>query len=132
MLIKADTVDDVLGILVPRLLKSGKRTLSGKGPARELTSVLVELSNPLARFSRTEGRGMLIAFLGETCWYLSGSDRLAQIEYYIPKYGSFVGATRRAVRTRGAYGPRLFGGAEKSQMKSILQTLQKKTGEVGH
>jgi thymidylate synthase len=128
MLIKADTVDDALRTLVARLIKSGKRTISGKGPAREFKGVLVEISNPLARFSRTEGRGMLIAFVGETCWYLSGSDRLAQIEYYIPKYRSFIGASPRAVRARGAYGPRLFGGGEESQMKSLLATLQKKQG----
>jgi hypothetical protein len=47
MLIKADTVDEALGTLVVRLLKSGKQTLSGKGPAREFASVLVEISNPL-------------------------------------------------------------------------------------
>jgi thymidylate synthase len=128
MLFKAETLDDALGNIVGRLLKSGKRTISGKGAAREFTSVLIEISNPLARFSRTEGRGMLIPFLGETCWYLSGSDRLDHIEYYIPSYRKFVGASRRAMHTRGAYGPRLFGGGAKSQLNSLLATLRDKQG----
>jgi thymidylate synthase len=114
MLFKAETLDDILGDIIRRLLRSGASILPGKGRAREFTGVLVELPNPRARLSRTEGRGALISFLGETLWYLSGSDRLEQIEYYIPKYRTFIKASPRAVRAPGAYGPRLFGGGEES------------------
>src|SRR5687767_9497076 len=110
MLFKAETLDDVLNEVMRRLLRRGARIRAGKGPAREFTGVLIELADPKARLSRTEGRGVLISFLGETLWYLSGSDRLDQIEYYIPKYRTFINASRRAVRAPGAYGPRLFGG----------------------
>lgn len=128
MLFRAATLDDALGEILRRLLRGGARTLSGKGPAREFTCVLVELSDPRARFSRTEGRGVLISFLGETLWYLSGSDRLKHVEHYIPNYRTFITASRRAVRAPGAYGPRLFGGGDKSQMAKLLVTLRQKLG----
>jgi thymidylate synthase len=125
MLFKAATLDDTLGNIIRRLLKSGEPILPRKGRAREFTSVLVELSDPRARFSRTEGRGALISFLGETLWYLSASDRLKHIEHYIPKYRTFIKASPRAVRAPGAYGPRLFGG-EHSQMTKLLAMLKQK------
>lgn len=126
MLLKADTLDDALADVMRRLLKKGKPIRSSKGLAREFTGVLVQLSDPRARFSRTEGRGSLFSFLGETLWYLSGSDRLDHIEYYIGQYRSFISASRRAVRAPGAYGPRLFGGGSNSQISSLLRTLKQK------
>ena len=129
MLFKADTLDDALGDIMRRLLRKGARIRAGKGAAREFTGVLVELSDPRARLSRTEDRGVVISFLGETLWYLSGSDRLDHIEHYIPKYRTFINASPRAVRAPGAYGPRLFGGGEKSQMSRLLATLKEKQGK---
>jgi thymidylate synthase len=128
MLFKASTLDDALGDILRRLLRTGARTRSSKGSARELTCVLVELTDPRARFSCTEGRGSLISYLGETLWYLSGSDRLKHVEYYIPNYRTFIAASPRAVRAPGAYGPRLFGGGDKSQMATLLATLKQKIG----
>jgi thymidylate synthase len=128
MLFKAATLDDALGDIIRRLLRTGEPILPRKGRAREFTSILVELSDPKARFSRTEGRGVLISFLGEALWYLSASDRLKHIEHYIPKYRTFIRASPRAVRAPGAYGPRLFGGGEKSQMAKLLATLKQKQG----
>lgn len=126
MLFKANTLDDALGNIMRRLLRRGKRTLSSKGRAREFTGVLIKLSDPRARFSSSEGRGTLISFLGETLWYLSGSDRLKHIEYYIPKYRTFINASPQTLRARGAYGPRLFGGGETSQMAKLLTMLKQK------
>lgn len=123
MLFKAATLDDALGDIIRHLLRRGVPSLSSKGRAREFTGVLVELSDPRARFSRTEGRGTLFSSIGETLWYFSGSDRLDHIEYYIPKYRNFIKASPRAVRAPGAYGPRLFGGGEKSQMAMLLASL---------
>jgi len=129
MLFKADSLDDALGDIARRLLKKGSPIRAKKGRAREFTGVLIELSDPRARLSRTEDRGVLVSFLGETLWYLSGSDLLAQIEYYIPKYRSFIDAPPRAMRAPGAYGPRLFGGGESSQMANLLKTLKEKQGK---
>jgi thymidylate synthase len=129
MMFKADTLDDALSAIMRRLFRDGSRILPGKGLAREFIGVLVELSDPRARLSRTEGRGVLISFLGETLWYLSGSDRLDHIEHYIPKYRTFINASPRAIRAPGAYGPRLFGGGEKSQMSQLLTMLKEKQGK---
>lgn len=128
MLFKAHTLDDALGDVMRRLLQKGDRIIAGKGAAREFTGVLVELSDPRARFSRTEGRGALISFLGETLWYLSGSDRLSHVEYYIPNYRKFIKASSRAVRAPGAYGPRLFGGGDKEQISKLIAMLKAKQG----
>ena len=68
---------------------------SSKGDHREVTGVLLELTNPRARLSRTETRGKLFSALGELCWYLAGSNDVDFISYYIPFYktlseGGFV------------------------------------------
>lgn len=122
---KAATLDDAMGDVLRRLLRRGTPILPAKGRAREFTGVLIELSDPRSRFSRTEGRGTLFHLLGETLWYLSGSDRLDFIEYYIPKYRDFIDASRRATTAPGAYGPRLFGGGDRSQMAKMLATLKR-------
>lgn len=129
MRFKADTLDDALGAIIRRLLSSGQRIRAGKGAAREFMGVLVEISDPRARFSRTEDRATLFSCLGETLWYLSGTDDLRHIEYYIPNYRKFIGASTRATRAPGAYGPRLFGGGQESQMANLIGTLKEKLGK---
>jgi len=126
---KANTLDDALGAIMGRLLKSGNRIRARKGAALEFTSVLVTLTDPRARFSRTEDRSTLFSCLGETLWYLSGSDRLDHISYYIPPYRKFIGASPRAQRAKGAYGPRLFGGGARSQVAELVATLKAKQGQ---
>ena len=129
MRIEAKSLDDAMGLIFRRLLKSGDPISPGKGPAREFRSVLVEISNPRARFSRTENRATLFSCLGETLWYLSGSDDLKHIEYYIPGYRKFIDASPQDERAPGAYGPRLFGGGEASQMAQLVAMLKKKQGK---
>lgn len=129
MRFKANSLDDAMGLIFRRLLKSGHPIRPGKGPAREFRGVLVELSNPRARFSRTEARATLFSCLGETLWYLSGTDNLEHIEHYIPGYRRFINASPRATRAPGAYGPRLYGGGEKSQMAKLVAMLKKKQGK---
>ena len=128
MLFKGDSLDNLLGDILRSLIRSGRRIRAGKGKARELTGVLIELTQPTARFSTTESRGHLFSFLGETLWYLSGSDRLKHIEYYIPRYRQFISASRHCVRAPGAYGPRLFGGGDNSQIARLIGTLKAKQG----
>lgn len=85
------------------------------------------LRDPRARFSRTENRATLFSCLGETLWYLSGSDELEMIEHYIPSYRSFAGLPEGARTTPGAYGPRIFGpGGRNGQMATVLDTLRRK------
>lgn len=128
MHLQAQTVDDLLGRSFRRLAKSGAWTRSSKGRARELVGVLLELKNPRARFSRTETRGALISHLGETLWYLSGSDELSFIEYYIPKYRQFIDASPSQTVAPGAYGPRLFADETSGQLMDLIEFLRKKSG----
>ena len=104
MHIQADTVDDLLREVFGRLLKDGERVVPSKGTNKELFGVVLELSKPLARVSRTEMKGRLYSALGELLWYLAGSNDLAFIDYYLKDgYESDDDKT-----VWGAYGPRLF------------------------
>lgn len=129
MLLKAPTLDDALGNILRLLFRKGNRIRASKGAARELTCVLIEISNPIARFSRSEGRGTLFSLLGEALWYLSGSDLLEYIEYYIPSYRKYIDASTEDRSAPGAYGPRLFGGGQTSQMATLLESIKGKIGK---
>lgn len=126
MHIKADTLDDLLHEVFRKLLKSKVRTRSSKGPAREIMAALLTIKNPTARFSRTENRATLFSCLGETLWYLSGSNRLNVIEYYIPHYREFLGLPHDAVVTTGAYGPRLRSPTGVKQIEMVIDMLKRK------
>ncbi|MEQ1717212.1 MAG: thymidylate synthase [Hyphomicrobium sp.] len=126
MHIKGATLDDLLRRVFDKALKSQVRTRSSKGDARELMAVTLTLENPRARFSRTERRATLLTCLGETLWYFSGSKQLDVIEHYIPSYRSFSELSRRAKTAPGAYGPRIFGGGDRSQLAGVIEHLRKK------
>lgn len=122
MYFERETLDDLLGVVYRRLLRSNNRVSPSKGPNREAAGVLLKITNPRARFSRTEQRATLLSCLGETLWYLSGSDLLDPVEYYIPSYRKFAKLPAAAISAEGAYGPRLFGG-EKSQIGRIIEMI---------
>jgi thymidylate synthase len=121
MRVQADTLDDLLRTVFRRLLRSTNRPSPTKGANREEIGALLSLRKPRARFSRTEQRATLFTCLGETLWYLSGSQRLDHIEYYIPHYRKFSNLSRNAVLARGAYGPRLFKSP--NQVQRVIDTL---------
>jgi len=117
MHIRADTIDDLLRDVFERILNEGERVVPSKGANKELFGVVLELTNPLARVSRTEIKGRLYSALGELFWYLAGSDELEFIQYYLGKdgYKSDDGKT-----VWGAYGPRLF--RMRDDINQIAQT----------
>jgi len=86
-----------------------------KGKSFEEFGVLLELRNPRARISRSEIKGTPYSCLGELCWYLSGSDELAPIQYYIPMYSE---SSDDDQTVHGAYGPRIF------KMNGIINQFQ--------
>jgi thymidylate synthase len=63
--------------------------------------------------------------LGELLWYLSGSQDLGFIEYYIPSYGENA---KDGLPLEGAYGPRLLGtyGREHNQLQNVIDLLREK------
>ena len=89
LLITEATLDDVMRCALEHLLDRGDQVSPSKGDCRELRGVILEITNPRARLSRSESRGHAFSCLGELCWYLSGNNKLEFIEYYIPKIQRF-------------------------------------------
>ncbi|GEQ96632.1 hypothetical protein JCM17844_02690 [Iodidimonas gelatinilytica] len=133
MHIKKPTLDDLLREVYARLLGSidsaGGRGLTwSRGEGVEEVGVLLELTNPRARLSATETRGRIFSPLGELCWYLSGSDQLEHITYYLPVYKN---ESEDKKTVRGAYGPRFRGngaggGHGVNQLEKVIERLKGK------
>lgn len=130
MYIKGKTLDDMLRKVLWKLLKSKERIKPTRGEARELTGVLLQVDDPRARLSLTEIKGTLFSCLGELLWYLSGTNDLEFISYYVPSYRkeSSDGKT-----VYGGYGPRLFNIEDKktegkniNQINNVLALLREK------
>ena len=81
-----ETLDDVMNATFKAIMEEGDEIQPRRGAAKELSGVVLRVTNPLARISRTESRAVPFSCLGELCWYLSGSNSLSFIEYYIPRY----------------------------------------------
>jgi thymidylate synthase len=124
MHLKAETLDDLLRKVYRLLLRSPYRVRSSKGRNREVPGVLLELKTPTARLSRTETKGTVFSCLGETLWYLSGSDQLEPIAWYMPLYRKSSDDKRTIY---GAYGPRLrLMRGKVDQLAEIIKLLKKK------
>jgi thymidylate synthase len=124
MNVTADTLDDLLLKVFKKILQKGVRVKASKGANTELAGILLELKNPRARLSRTETKGTLFSCLGESLWYLSKSNRLDYIEYYLSNYGKYSDDKRTV---HGAYGPRMFAmRGSINQINNILSLLRKK------
>src|ERR1700686_2683132 len=105
MYISAATLDDLLRRVLDKLLKSKIRIKPTKGSTTELTCVLLQITKPRARLSRTEMKGTLFSCAGEFLWYLAKTNDLRFISYYLKDYKKFSDDGRTV---HGAYGPRLF------------------------
>lgn len=121
MFIKGDTVDDLLKKVFKEILDNGTGAEPTKGKTKELSGVLLKLTNPLGRLSRTEGKGTIFSCLGELLWYLSGSNQLDQIRYYIQDYHKYSDDGETVF---GAYGPKLFGAD--GQIPAVIEALQER------
>ena len=120
----AETLDDLLHKVFQKVLQSGERVSATKGGNIELSGVVLELRNPLARLSRTETKGTVFSCLGETLWYLAGSDQLNFVKYYIKTYGKYAEPDGSV---HGAYGPRLLNMRNRTnQIDNVIKLLKKK------
>src|SRR5579864_9175289 len=120
--LSAATLDDLLRYVIEEIQARGDRIRPTKGPALELTGVLLEITEPRARLSRTETRGKPYSCLGELCWYLAKTNKLDFITYYIPRYKDYADGDE----VFGGYGPRLFNWRGLAQLDRVIQILKKK------
>lgn len=100
----AGTIDDLMRSVIEQIQAHGEKIYPTKGEALDWSGVLLELTNPRARLSRTETRGKPYSCLGEFCWYLAKNKDLGFIYYYLPEYKKFADGEE----IFGGYGPRLF------------------------
>ncbi len=117
-----ESLDDLMRAVYEGIQSQGTHIEPTKGPATELTGVLLELTNPRARLSRTETRGKPFSCLGELCWYLASSNKLDFIEYYIRNYKESADGDE----IFGGYGPRLFNWDGINQVENVIERLRDK------
>lgn len=120
--ISARTVDDLLRKTYRRIEKHGHEIAPTSGTAHEIFGVLLELRNPRARISRSQGRRRIFSALGEFCWYMAGSESLEFISYYLPEYANFAECADDGT-VLGAYGPRLFNPDGSTQFDDVIAQL---------
>ncbi len=123
MYIVGKTFDDILRTVLGKLLKVKGQISPTRGDATEFTGVLLKLTNPRSRLSRTEKKGTLFSCLGELLWYLSGSNSLDFISYYIHEYKKL---TDDGLTIYGGYGPRLFNKNGQNQIRNVIDRLREK------
>lgn len=123
MYFAAESLDDLLLKVYKHILARGIQINPTKGPAREIHGVLLKLSVPRSRLSRTESRGILFSCIGELAWILAGSNKLDFIQHYLQGYGAFSDDHKTIF---GAYGPRLFGKRPNDQIERVIAQLKLK------
>lgn len=118
--VSEESLDDLLQVTLKHLLIEGNLIHPSKGDALEEIGARLELRNPYARVSRSHKRGRIFSALGELLWYMSGSDEVDFISYYISAYPNFAVDGR----IEGAYGPRLFGSLHR--LDDVVELLKSK------
>lgn len=124
----ANNVDSLLQQVFRHLLSDNAdlfKVESRKGHSTEAFGVALELTNPRARVSRSQGRSRIFSGLGELAWYLSADDSISFIENYLERYGEF---SDDGVTANGAYGKRIFGNAPNSNWRRVIATLKGRPG----
>jgi thymidylate synthase len=116
-----ETLDDVLNDVYDDLLSLPFDVKPSRGITSEIRGASFELTNPLARLSRSEVKSKAFSAIGELLWYLSGSNKLEFIEHYISQYKD----EEEEGIIHGGYGPRLFNMREKyNQVNNVLSLLK--------
>ena len=124
MHITAESLDDLLHETYEYILANGERASPTRGTNSEVRNCILTLLNPRSRISLSEVRSKVISCLGEFLWYLSGSNSIDFIEYYIKDYRDRINFTKDSTDpVPGAYGSRIFG--QPNQFNKIVELLEK-------
>jgi len=116
------TLDDIMRFAIEEIQSNGEWITPSKGRCKELMGVILEITNPRARLSRSETRGKLFSCLGALCWYLAGTNKLEFISYYIPEYKNYADGDE----VFGGYGPRFFAWKGLNQVVNVTNLLRRK------
>ena len=119
-LFREASIDDLMHESLSAVLADGVLINPSKGAAHDLLAVTLELSNPLARLSRSATRGRIFSAIGELLWYLAGSSEVAFIEYYLSHYAD----SGEGGLVWGGYGPRLSNFDGVNQLEFVISKLR--------
>src|SRR5262245_46512518 len=123
MYLSDTTLDDLMLRVFEKLLNSKNVIHPTRGEATELTGVLLQLTNPRARLSRTETKGKLFSCLGELFWYLAKTNNVKFISHYVSRYRDESDDGRVV---HGGYGPRFFAmDGQHDQIQNVITLLKK-------
>lgn len=123
MFIQEKTLDDVLHRVYGKLLSSEQRQAGRRGKRfHESSGILIELTNPLSRLSRSHTRGRVLSALGEALWYLAGDDKIAFIDYHVRD--GYADDTLDGIVVPAAYGPRLVSRTQPGQIDNVIELLK--------
>lgn len=123
-----DTLDDLMNETFDTVLRRGRSIEASRGSCKEITGVMLELTNVRARLSRSETKGTPFSALGEFCWYLAGRGDIDSIAYYLREaYDRTLDVGDDGVTILGAYGPRLVGPGGAGQLTTVINLLTRKT-----
>lgn len=125
MYVEKNSLDDIIHELLTTIKNDGSDQTNSKGKNKEIIGVYVKLTNPLNRISTSFAKSIFVSPIGEFLWYMSGSNKLNFIEYYIDEYKK---ASNDQNILNGAYGLRLFNKDNNvmDQVNNIVELLTKK------
>jgi thymidylate synthase len=118
MTIIADNLSDLYRLALSRVLTSGDHVRPRDMQTRELRSVTLQLTNPLANLVVSPARKANYAFgIAEFMWIMSGQNDVETIAKFNKQMGNF---SDDGTYMKGAYGPKVV-----EQLPYIEETLRK-------
>lgn len=126
----ANTVDAIMRAVFTELMKGPFDNYPSKSrenpeelnPTSERIGVMLHLTNPRARLSRSETRGTAISALAEFLWYFTKENRTDFISHYLSFYKKF---DEEGI-IYGGYGPRIFKlDGQHNQLSNVIKLISK-------